>query len=83
MSNSSKSRDLGLAQKLNQIIHKDKPRSVTRLGEVKSINGNTYNVLLDGDSDPVPIRAAHEAKVGQRVIVLTETTNWAVIGAYL
>lgn len=50
---------------------------------VKSINGNTYNVLLDGDSAPVPIRAAHEAKVGQRVIVLTETTNWAVIGAYL
>lgn len=76
--------DFAIARKLNTIINGvKKERQMTRIGTVMSISGNTYNVLLDGDEQPVPVRAAHEAKQGQRVIVLTETTNWAVIGAYL
>lgn len=71
-----------LAEKLASIIErKIKPKNVTRLGQVKDIDGKTFNVQLDGDDRPIPVRAACEANVGQRVVVLTETTNYLVIAA--
>lgn len=71
-----------LAQKLASIIDgSTKPKRITRLGQVKDVNGNSFQVQLDGDDQPISIRAACDAHIGQRVVVLTETTNYLVIAA--
>ena len=64
-----------LAEKVNDLNERVKAKPDVYFGTVDSVSGNTANVVLDGDTQPVATSRQCSCSANDRVTVIRNGTN--------